>query len=290
MKKSTMGLIALILYFLITWSVLLATNPLNNTGNFYREEIQGVSYFGDQGFQFSSVSNIYIKSYTIQGSGENKTIKFLLIDQNSKGELRTLVQPYKPANFLFNYTIGSDGYPTKFNLDLLYFRDNTGGLAFPYNTYEWNFLSSLKCDQISCRYNRESNQSLFNQNFLFDLKANVDGKVQVLRYNVELSTSNDKNGQTIRTAYHMIVRDSSENILYEISHSFYRMTDFERATNILNQPWLTVPFYFTGAYFFVWAFNESSNYVKKNNIKLFYRLETENKNENINETDPDNMN
>ncbi len=259
---------ALVTMLLIIPTVLITTNPITSEGWVFTETRSGYSVYEGQYFRFESKDTYYLESFVL--ARDNGAVNLNILKDGTDGDLKTITQPLKRANFIFYFE--KDGnLPTQFDMVPLLVRENSDINQYPFNNTETTFLSNIYCEQSSCRFNLEREIDFFNFNFEFIQVATLNGKPANLTVNVELNTNNFESGLIERTAVHIIKRDENQNIVYRMDHTIKMANKAVRYLRVLDNDFLEIPYLFLAIWIIARIYTKATNYISENNIKLWYK-------------------
>ncbi len=275
MKKSKiLFFVSLFFMIFVLPSFLIFTNPYVDKGWVITETRSGYSIFGGHTLRFEESNTFYLDSFKIDKNNKSATIE--VVADGSDGEISTIVQPVKPANYIFYFQINENGYPSSFSMVPLLVRDNTDLESFPFNTTENDFLRNLICEQENCRFNLEKTIDFFNFNIEFIQQIQTSKGTKNLTVNVEMNTNNYESGLIERTAVHIIKRDENQKIVYRLDHTYKVVNKFQRYIRILDRDNIEIPYLFMAVWIIAEIYQVSINYIEKNNIKFLYKPKEEN--------------
>ena len=264
----------LTLNFIFIFLILTFTSPTYSAvNNLYEEEISGYYEVSNEILRFDTKREFTISqydTYNLELSGQNiPYVNISLIDDTTKGNLENIIQQIKYTNFIPTVNYNLDGSINSIEWDMNLFRLNKSSQANPFDPPVGNIFNNGSLNHRMFDLVVSSSEfTVALEYFEFQL---IGDRIEKLKVNTELSTDNYDSGLVFRTNIHIIKRDSQNDIIYDYSQSIQESNLLSRSINLLDIPFLWVPFQFFMIIGLVYLYIKINDFLKK--LKIDYPKE-----------------
>ncbi len=261
---------------ILLFSLILISIVPTSAGNnqiMYKEEISSFTRTDGATYRWESSREFVFMNYTktpIVWRGKNTTgVNLYMLDKSNYGQPENVIQPFLPLNFAMNASFLDNGSLSDIEWQMFMMRDITDVKATKnLDPFDYSDIYILTRGN-NRRYDLRNSEDYFSVNLeYFELVRNTAGNLMKLRVNTDLSTNNDENGLIIRSAIHIIKRDSKSRVVYEYNLMISRVSDMYRLFNYLDQPFMIVPYKLTAIFLVVYIYMKVSKYIMDNRIRI----------------------
>jgi hypothetical protein len=251
----------LLLIFIIQFII-----PVNaSDGIIYKETIDSYARINGETLRWESSREFVLRDYKFSETViDNETVSFVemeILYDTQRGQIETVIEPMKPANFELLARFLPNGSVLEYTWDMFLFRDNDHPSVIG-DPFDDNVRSNFTIAGHR-RFDRVSSSKFLSVNLEYFEFQTINYVVKKLRVNTELSANNVDNGRTKKTSIHMIKRDG-DTILFEYNWNIQEVSILYRYLNLLDQPYLLVPYQIGAVFLLIFVYERFRRYWKRN--------------------------
>jgi len=180
-----------------------------------------------------------------------------IVVDNQNGQYEMVIEPLLGMNFELEILLLHNGDVSEFRWEMFLFRskDLYQGFTNAFFAYD------------NRHFDLENEEDFFTVNLEYTEYHNSSGNIRALSVNTELSSKNNGDGRTTRTAIHMIKRVKNE-IIFEYNWIINQVSSLSRYLNFLDQPYLWVPLQLASVFLLIFIYLRVRKFWVNNDIRI----------------------
>jgi len=240
------------------------------SGIVYKETLETYSRIDGETFRTEKSREFILDDYSFIELNDNGTItpavEMEILYDTQRGQVESIIEPLKAANFELTPTFLENGSVSDYSWDMFLFRD-VNHPSVNGDPFDDEIRTNFTRIDGHRRFDLVSDEKFVSVNLEYYEYQMINSKMKRLRVNTELSSNNELDGRVIKSAIHIIKRDG-KTVIFDYNWNIQEVSTVYRYYNLLDQPFLLVPYQLGAVVFIIFLYSRILRYWKVNNYKI----------------------